>query len=139
MDVPPVPTPVSPLAAAALMLAEFTSSGSALTRNIPSTEPASISLAIASSISLAFPFTSFSEPEKTAVGLPSTILYRLAGVVEFAWSIDALAATNRTWDTVIPAADACRTTSSMRFSGSLPPRLKRFPPLEPISAIFFGN
>lgn len=135
IDVPPVPTTTSFLAAAASIEARFTSSGSQLTRNKPSMAPAWMERAISRSSSRAFSLTSRKGPSWMTVGVLPSSTYTAAGMSCRATSMDALAATKRTWATVMPADSACRMTSSIRWTGSLPPRLYRLPPLEPIKAI----
>ena len=137
IEVPPVPTQGSFLAAAAASAALLTPFGSPLIMTMPSMPPCSISAASAASdaaasalISLSF----FSSPQAT---LSPDSDQRQAGASIEMPSMVRFAPTKETKPTSMPADLACVKISPSNARGSLPPCIYRLPPLLPIIAIFF--
>ena len=138
MEVPPVPVAASFFSAAAAMARALAPLGSQLAKISPSTFPASMSPAIFSSSRTASRFTSSKVPRKMTRGCSPSQVHNAALVSGLAVSMEASAAMNWMAASWMSAALICRTISPSRDSGSLPPRLYRFPPLLPKIAAAFA-
>ena len=136
-ELPPVPARGSSASMAAWNVRWLTLSGSALTNMTPSICPSRTICAIRASTSRAASLIWERVPSFSRCSSPSFQVNSLAGLSGPAVSRLEDASIYCTAATCIWAAPVCRRISFIMPWMSLPPCLKRLPPLLPINAIFF--
>ena len=137
IEAPPVPTIGIFLLIAASILFLLIFEGSQLINISPSILPLSIILANSKSYFFASSFISDKVFTSVLTISPFSSLNIDAFAVGFILSIGASAPINKILDMAISVESVCNFISDKSFTGSLPPKLYKFPPLLPMIAIFF--